>query len=82
MMEDLDFTGGPWLLRNGMRVKELVEFNSKPNNIFTSRDKDYNLYWTNEGLAVRNDLVDYTPCSEFDITENLNNWKHNRKGNE
>lgn len=77
-IQDLDFTGGPWKLRNNMVVKNLSKNDSGSHNVYTS--EEYNIVWNFLGEAYLEDPKKFYP--EFDIMENLDNWKYNRKGNE
>lgn len=79
--QDLDFTGGPWKLRNGMVVKKLSRNDSGSHYTYTA--EDYNIVWNFIGEAHREEELgngNFCLCPEFDIMENLDNWKYNRKG--
>lgn len=70
--QDLDFTGGPWKLRNGDKVKN-ISFNSGIKKYISDNwIKDF-LEWDEFGNCTNNQR------SDLDIVENLDNWKYNRK---
>lgn len=67
----MDFTGGPWLLRNGEKV------DIKWYSVTSFTDTNDKLFWDLEGNAFDNGLIG-RPNASYDIMESLHNWKYLR----
>lgn len=76
--QELNFEGGPWLLRNGEKVEKLIR--TDKNEYLSKEDKWKDVYWDNNG----NGWIDGGPVGidvyyNFDIVESCYNWKYLRE---